>query len=360
MPCDYKPIPIIQAAHRAGVRLTGRWSGNEVLAYCPFCHGLTTHPHLYLNVCKDQFYCHRCGAHGNSVTLYARMRGISNRAAFDELCRGGVALFPLPAPSASPKDIAPLARRDLAYRVLLEKLPLAQHHLVDLLGRGLTLEAIQRNGYRTLIPDGPRRRDLVTVLARQADLHGVPGFYKGPDGQWQLAGPGGLLIAYRTASGSIQGLQIRLDASRRQRYLWLSSNPAIRDNRGRQRYPGGTAAQAWAHVTGDIHSETAAITEGALKGDTASSLSGNALYLCVPGVNAVGHLAEAIRSLSLHQLHGEFDMDQIDHGQHSTALQALEEMLRPLGIPFSLQTWNPAHNGIDEHKLYSRPLPSAA
>ena len=54
-------------------------------AFCPFCLGRTKNPHLYLNTEKNRFFCQRCGEHGNSVSLYAKIRGISNKEAFEEL-----------------------------------------------------------------------------------------------------------------------------------------------------------------------------------------------------------------------------------------------------------------------------------
>lgn len=48
-------------------------------AFCPFCLGRTKNPHLYLNTEKNRFFCQRCGEHGNSVSLYAKIRGISNK-----------------------------------------------------------------------------------------------------------------------------------------------------------------------------------------------------------------------------------------------------------------------------------------
>ncbi len=45
-------------------------------AFCPFCLGRTKNPHLYLNTEKNRFFCQRCGEHGNSVSLYAKMSRI--------------------------------------------------------------------------------------------------------------------------------------------------------------------------------------------------------------------------------------------------------------------------------------------
>ena len=41
--------------------------------------------HLSLNTDTDQYRCNLCGAHGNSVSLYARLKGMSNKEAYLEL-----------------------------------------------------------------------------------------------------------------------------------------------------------------------------------------------------------------------------------------------------------------------------------
>ena len=140
----------------------------------------------------------------------------------------------------------------------------------------------------------------------------------------------------------------------------MSSNPDKYRKDGSPLYPCGTRAHGWIHITGNVHSTTASITEGALKGDTASCLSNGALYLCAPGVNAIKYLPSAIRSLSVERLLGEYDMDQIRQEQYSAALRRMQDTLKPLGIPYIQQMWNPAYNGIDDYKLHSRRLSLAA
>lgn len=72
------------------------------------------------------------------------------------------------------------------------------------------------------------------------------------------------------------------------------------------------------------------------------------------------HHSSAIRSLSVERLLGEYDMDQIRQEQYSAALRRMQDTLKPLGIPYIQQMWNPAYNGIDDYKLHSRWLPLAA
>ena len=77
-------------------------------------------------------------------------------------------------------------------------------------------------------------------------------------------------------------------------------------------------------------------------------------------LGSIKYLPSAIRSLSVERLLGEYDMDQIRQEQYSAALRRMQDTLKPLGIPYIQQMWNPAYNGIDDYKLHSRRLPLAA
>lgn len=130
---------------------------------------------------------------------------------------------------------------------------------------------------------------------------------------------------------------------------------------GTQKYPNGTAARTWVHITGDHCSSTAHITEGAVKGDVSSFLDGNSLYICVPGVSSINHLLPAIRSLpNIERVESLFDMDQIEDEKYSKALLHMIKMLKSLGIPVEQRQWNPDYNGVDEYKAYCRAARLAA
>ena len=80
----YEKLPIVDAARRCGLMLDARTlRREEIEAACPFCgdHGPGKH-HLFLNTTRNIFRCVLCGEKGNSVSLYAKMEGVSNRQAF--------------------------------------------------------------------------------------------------------------------------------------------------------------------------------------------------------------------------------------------------------------------------------------
>ena len=126
----------------------------EVEASCPFCgdHGPGKH-HLFLNTTRNIFRCVLCGEKGNSVSLYAKMEGVSNRQAFRALSEDSVLYrFPQQPLSQKPAEREPssLAVRHNVYYDMLMHLELSPKHKADLLARGLSEERIEQNMYRTL------------------------------------------------------------------------------------------------------------------------------------------------------------------------------------------------------------------
>ena len=175
----------------------------------------------------DQYRCNLCGAHGNSVSLYARLKGMSNKEAFRELSKE-VKTYPFPQqpePRNTERQPLPLEQRHAAYTDMLEHLTLLGRHRDNLLGRGFSPERIQENQYRSM-PETDRSRRLLAALLRASghDLLGLPGF-RTYYGEWTVSGPNGFLIPVRNKDGLIQGLKIRLDDadSPNRKYRWFSS-----------------------------------------------------------------------------------------------------------------------------------------
>ena len=245
---SYQEFPILNVARRCGLVLNDRtleWE--EVEASCPFCgdHGPGKH-HLFLNTTRNIFRCVLCGEKGNSVSLYAKMEGVSNRQAFRALSEDSVLYrFPQQPLSQKPAEREPssLAVRHNVYYDMLMHLELSPKHKADLLARGLSEERIEQNMYRTLPMSSSARRFLAGILSDFHNLEGVPGFYV-DRGYWNILGHSGLLVPCRDRNGYIQGLQIRLDDETKpdRKYRWLSS-------RGKAH---GTRSYSYIHVTGNI------------------------------------------------------------------------------------------------------------
>ena len=345
---QFDKIPIVETARRCGLVLDSRTlRRTEVEASCPFCgdHGSGKH-HLSLNTDTDQYRCNLCGAHGNSVSLYARIKGLSNKEAYLELVEE-TKVYPMPQtppPQTQERQPAALQQRHAAYSDMLDHLTLLDRHGENLLERGLSEERIRENGYKSM-PETERGRRLIADLLRSCghELSGLPGF-RTYYGEWTLSGPNGFLIPVRNKDGLIQGLKIRLDDADapNRKYRWLSS-------RG---LPNGTRSYSWVHVTGGRSRKRAFLTEGPLKGDVASFLANDELFLCIGGVNALHGLTDTIRALGVREVVEAMDMDQMTNPNVRKAVLTMRKEVQKIpGIRYSKYTWNPAYKGVDDYLL---------
>lgn len=352
----YVKIPILDAAEQCGININPRTKNRtEVEAYCPFCEGSSNH--LFLNTDSDKFYCQKCGARGNSVSLYAKVMNLSNREAFEQLSIGKVFKFPQKRIKSHDNDgyLADLSIRHDVYYDMLSLLSLSEHHKQNLLNRGLSEERICENRYRSMPADWQTRKQIANKMSQNYDLRGMPGFFT-QDGQWNLCGKAGIIIPVCNINGYIQGCQIRLDNTDKKKYRWLSSNPQYG-------FENGTRAYSWVHVTGNRHSgsctgspKVACVTEGGLKGDIASYLRDETLFVCVPGVCNTELLVDTLKELDVKRVVGCYDMDCGVNSDVQIALDKMKlEIKQKLHIEYEPFAWNPKYNGIDEY-LYARKM----
>jgi hypothetical protein len=301
---------------------------------------------------KNQYICFLCGAKGNSVSLYAKLRcpPISYGEAARELLSDMDAHTRIEfRENKNPRAVPaakPVRERHAVYLAMLASLALDQRHLANLRFRGFSDDRAERNMYRSLPKSENARLALARMLTNFYDLSGIPGFYRDKSGAWTVAGEPGLLIPVRDKEGLIQGMQIRLDAIVKRRYRWFSSAD-MRD---------GTGSGSPVHITGDTTQSIAYVTEGALKGDAASFLDGNdALFVCVAGVNAIRGLKEALLSLGVKRAVVAFDMDKFDNRHVGRAVEnVVQEISRIKGIDVTVKNWDAAYNGIDDYYLVLR------
>lgn len=342
----YEEFPILNVARRCGLVLNDRTlEREEVEASCPFCgdNGPGKH-HLFLNTTRNIFRCVLCGEKGNSVSLYAKLEGVSNRQAFQALSEDArIFRFPKPPLSKKPTEWEPssLAVRHSTYHEMLMHLQLSPKHKADLLSRGLSEERIEHNMYRSLPASESARRLLAGILSDFHTLEGIPGFYV-KDGQWTIAGCSGLLIPYRDKDGLIQGLQVRLDdeTNPARKYRWLSSRGMAH----------GTRSRSYIHVTGNLSAKTAYLTEGGLKGDVASFLDHDALFLCFAGVTATAGIKEVLLSMkNIEEVVVALDMDKLMNWRVQRAMENLMDLIRGLpGLHVRLMNWNMSFKGVDD------------
>ena len=116
--------------------------------------------------------------------------------------------------------------------------------------------------------------------------------------------------------------------------------------------PNGTRSYSWVHVTGDTSRKRAFLTEGPLKGDVASHLANNELFICIGGVNALGGLTDTIRELGVREIVEAMDMDQMTNKNVRDAILTMRKEVKKIpGIRYSKYTWNPAYKGVDDYLL---------
>ena len=247
--------------------------------------------------------------------------------------------IPLP-PSA---EWAGVLDRDRVYCELLRLLYLTPEHRSALRTRGLTNADMERCGYGSLPLRGRYR--IVKHLVHQfgQDLVAkVPGFVtkSGESGNYMtLAGSPGLLIPARNIDGSICGLVLRCDdPGDGGRYRWLSS-----------RHGGGPGPEMAAHVprhAGDAN--TVRLTEGQLKADIATTLSG-VLTLGLPGCSQWRLALPVLEQMQPDMVLLAFDADWRANPHVARALSDCAKHLHRSGFNCKVEDWHPSEGkGIDD------------
>lgn len=341
----YKEFNILEVAEKLGLRFIKDGPGDEKIYRCPFCGDSWKHPdkgHLYINARLGTFKCHRCGAEGNSISMWAQYHGIDTKKAYKELCRD---IEPGPPPEpvkiTTKTEIAPVSKRDKVYRAFLSVLKLASRHKEELLSRGLTEKQIHDKMYKS-IPgsDNPKIRwKIAQYLHKNYGLEGIPGFFKreGKRGTyWDFVAPRGYLIPVRDYRGRIQAMQIRLDDQSNGKYIWFSSHGK----------PGGTSSNAPAHYTGG--KGRVWITEGPLKADIASTLLSTP-FIGIPGVNSWQEADKILTLLSEKEPVIAFDADSKENPNVANALKKFINHLREMGFnPQNCQWPKSFGKGVDD------------
>ena len=351
MGLEYEQFDIIEVAKNCGIQFYPRSAGGiEFKAQCPFCGDRKYH--LGLNRKMERFHCFRCGEKGNSVSLLAKINGISNKEAYHILSGKDVYYKPKAVTFRENTEIPirSLEERHTVYYDFLSMLSLSRSHRENMESRGLSFSQMHQFMYRSIPTDNVFRREVLEKLASMHNLVGIPGFYidKYGDVQMYFKSCGGIFVPVCNYEGYIQGLQMRLDVpsdSDEKKFRWFSS----------KHFPNGTGAKPWIHVVGDTSAKEACLVEGAMKADITSVLSNGQLFIAIPGVNAIGYLPEVIRSLSVEQVYEALDMDKLYNPEVKKALIVLRNALTGIGVGHKGCTWNPKYKGLDDY-FYAKAM----
>lgn len=312
---------------------------------CPCCDDSPRKKHLNINLQKDVFRCPRCGFSGGVFDLYAQYTGIHRDSVRDALIarldvRGEIPKPPVPvAPAVQECPATDIDARHATYTALLSSLSLASDHLENLLSRGLSIEEIQRLGYKTTPVVGMKAISK-RLLGDGFYLAGVPGFYRRDD-QWTFISESrGILIPVRDMDGRIQGLQIRRDNVSRRKFRWVSS--IGKDD--------GCKAEGWVHVAGTPRASVILI-EGPMKADIIRYLTGQTV-IAVAGVNTLSQLEpvlERLRECGTEKIMTAFDMDFMANPHVRSGYENLTRILDDNGFRYGTYVWDPQYNGLDDY-----------
>lgn len=355
-------IDLMDTAVLCGLELVPVPGRREVKTRCPLCQDYKKRMYLCTDPDNPTWWCHNCGVGGNAITLYAAVFGVSSKEAYRILISSPAArAAPPPIAQDRPEpNIRVLSERSRIYLDMLQMMELEPRHRQELLKRGLDDPIIDGNLYRTLPADWHCRQRITDRLAAYYDLTGVPGFYV-KDGAWRMAGSltGGYLIPVCSKDNLIQGLQIRLDEAppvvitrpdglaaqkRGPRYRWFSSGSKET----------GTPASCFIHTVGDQRSRTLYLTEGPLKADVSSYLSGGGLFLGLTGVQNLRYLPETLRQLRPHTIVECIDMDIRTNPDVQRAQARIRDICIPLCTDYQVFHWPTAQKGIDDYLLFQK------
>ncbi|WPX08115.1 DUF3854 domain-containing protein [Anaerocellum danielii] len=328
--------------------------GYELNCLCPWCdEPHRREGHLYINILKNTFICHKCGRQGNALQLYAILTNQDTKEAYRELAQeiasGSQRLYhvqyKLQNKETQQKHIAPPEVRDKVYREFLKLLSLNEEHKRELLRRGVSETFIKIKGYKSLNVEKERRILICKMLQQRGlSLENIPGFYRHKTtGEWDFIPYQGYAIPVKNLQQQIVGLQIRMDEPALSKYRWFSSSSSKDD---------GTPAEANLHITGAMEDGIVFVTEGALKADVASYLSGK-MFIGLPGVSSCHkQLLETLQTIKPKMIVLAFDMDFKEKKEVAHNLEKIKNMLTEHGFKFKQMEWDARFKGIDDYLLF--------
>ena len=288
---------------------------------------------------KHQYHCSVTEDGGLAICKYVPSDKQAKDGRYEHILNNGIEKFPPVISNKIELNVAERADSDKlnkVYSALLKGLKLNPNHSDQLLlNRGLSDSAIERNFYASV----PNRNDglkIGSILSKNIDLKGVPGFYT-QSGAWCLnTNYSGFYIPYRDEKGRIIGLQIRKDLDDGQKYLWVSSSS--KENGCSSGSPLHFVNPAIVEQTNEIF-----ITEGALKADVIGDIL-DVGVIAMAGVNAMSaeNLKENVFEAfpNLQKINLAFDMDWQAKDEVRDALLKLLRVLEKKPVSLMIATWD--------------------
>lgn len=300
-------------------RRTG--SSMDVDCFYDGCNG-ARRGKLNINFAKNCYKCNYCGKSGGMLDLYADYLNISRSEAYREISEalncGRIQEIRKKQPKVEIVPQSPTVNyedRHQTYAMMSQLLSLSNAHKEHLMSRGLSLDEIEEQGYRSTPVYGFQ---MLTkkLISMGCTVEGIPGFYKTNTGEWTVnfsSRCSGILVPYMSVNKKIQGYQIRLDKpfvmergtdedaelelaedgaekkekkAKEVKYIWFSSvNKSY-----------GASSGSPVHFVGNPGNDVVYFTEGAIKSNVAHSRSGKS-FLAVAGTGSLGGVPQALNEL---------------------------------------------------------------
>lgn len=382
-------ITMYELLDRLGLEYTDR----GYLKMCPFC-GKKKHI-LHVDNERGLWRCNACGESGGVLHFYAKYVLSTSELPILRpdwgVISGELQKFmghtdteiqakPVQKKQKETSPIVPIAsdeRIDAVYSVMSDFpiLALSDKHKKHLLSRGLTIEAIERNGYRTM-PDtftipasyvnlynkegGEATRKIIfkgheyvspakdiqlgllladLVVRKGLDPTGVPGFFRFGN-SWCFRVTPGIMIPTRNMFGQNVLWQVRVQNARPggKRYYTNHNGGlpgAVKDGVSRCHFPLGNAP-----INPDV---PFIITEGPLKADVACCLCRTPIiFAAILGVSNTADLlkcVEVLKKMGIKTMQNGLDMDKITKKSVRDGSDALMAKLHERGVTVLQLYW---------------------
>lgn len=367
---------------------------------CPFCGKKRK---FHVELARGVYRCNACQESGGMLSLHQKLNKLAdNKAALADLMarynsltdteKGQYTETKYVSAEQEPAKAAFIDLRDSVYSAYIDELSLGEKHYNDLLNRGLSPRMIEKNRYVT-VPSVGFNTFAEASLIKSGKVSGstdeeilsnwmkigkgrsiIPGIYVKQGRFYFVKRREGILIPYRDFQGRISGFQIRKNnlpdtASEEERKNFAKYTFFVSSEKDTGCGVSGTEQ---IHFTGfDFKSnacpDVISLTEGPLKADIASYLSGvrdyltgreNTIklnpYLALIGVSNTSQLPQTLSLLKergLKKVRVCVDMDYRDKWQVADAMNKICDSIEQIGLEVVLVSWDPTYKGIDDYLL---------
>lgn len=176
---------------------------------CPFC--FSTKGEMKLNITNNSYICKNCEQRGYSIGLYAKIKQISNKEAYNQLIIQEANINNNLISTFITNGKKNREELDIVYQAFLDKLKLSSEHTMKLLKYGFKIDEIEKIGFKS-IPNNENTKIKICreLIAEGIELRGIPGFYKDKKFRWNFKSHNGIFVPV-IDNCKITSLRIHLD-----------------------------------------------------------------------------------------------------------------------------------------------------